>query len=122
MERESKAKTYLIKILIGGIAVTIAEFLLPGIQLDSVMTGFILAAVIILINLTVKPLFVLLTLPITVLTLGLFLLVINALVILACDWLIPGFSVDGFWWALLFALVLSILNGLFGNSLDSAQQ
>jgi len=122
MHNESKAKTYVIKILIGGVAVTIAEFLLPGIHLDSVMTGFILAAVIILINLTIKPLFIILTLPITVFTLGLFLLVINALVILVCDWLIPGFSVDGFWWALLFALVLSILNGLFGNSLGSAQR
>jgi putative membrane protein len=52
-------------------------------------------------------------------TLGLFLLVINALVILMAAELIPGFAVDGFWWALGFAVVLSIINGIFGNSLDS---
>lgn len=122
MRSQSKAMTFLVKILLGGISVIIAEFLLPGVHLDAVSTGFILAAVIILINLSLKPLFIVLTLPITVVTFGLFLLVINAGVILACDWLIPGFSVDGFWWALLFALVLSVLNSLFGNSLDSENQ
>ncbi|MHA7128781.1 phage holin family protein [Algoriphagus namhaensis] len=118
MSQKSKASRYLIKILLGGVSVIIAEFLLPGIYLEDAATGFILAAVIILINLTLKPLFILLTLPLTLVTFGLFLLVINGLVILFCDWLIPGFTVDGFWWALLFALVLSVLNSLFGNSLN----
>ena len=122
MQMQSKASTYLVKILLGGISVIIAEFLLPGIHLDGVVTGFILAAVIILINMSLKPLFIILTLLLTVITFGLFLLVVNALVILACDWLIEGFVVDGFWWALLFALVLSILNSLFGNSLDPVDQ
>lgn len=119
MDTNSKPFSFLVKILIGGISVLIAEFLVPGIHLDGFFTGFILAAVIILINVTLKPLFILLTLPLTVITFGLFLIVINAFVILLCDWLMPGFSVDGFWWAMLFALVLSILNSLFGNSLDS---
>ena len=119
MEGSSKAGSFLIKILIGGISVLIAEFLLSGIHIDSFITGFILAAVIILINLTIKPILILLTLPITILTLGLFLLVINAAMLLLAAEIIPGFQVDGFWWALLFALVLSIINSLFGNSLDS---
>ncbi|WP_296700412.1 phage holin family protein [Algoriphagus sp.] len=120
MESSSKAGNILTKILIGGISVLIAEFLLSGIHIDSFMTGFLLAAVIILINLTIKPILILLTLPITILTLGLFLLVINAAVLLLAAEIIPGFQVDGFWWALLFAIVLSIINSLFGNSLDSS--
>lgn len=109
---------FLVKILLGGIAVLIAEFLLSGIHIDTVMTGFILAAVIILINITLKPLLIILTLPITVLTLGLFLLVINALMIMLADRIMPGFQVDGFWWAILFAIVLSVINSLFGNNLN----
>lgn len=113
-----KAQSFLIKILLGGISVLIAEFLLPGVHIDGWMTGFILAAAIILINLTLKPILVLLTLPLTLITFGLFLLVINALMILLADRFIDGFSVDGFWWAILFAIVLSIINSLFGNRLD----
>ncbi|MEN2283050.1 phage holin family protein [Algoriphagus sp. SE2] len=119
MKSSSKAGNFLTKILIGGISVLIAEFLLPGIHIDSFMTGFLLAAVVILINITIKPILILLTLPITILTLGLFLLVINAVVLLLAAEIIPGFEIDGFWWALLFAVVLSIINSLFGNSLDS---
>lgn len=114
-----RAQSFLVKILLGGISVLIAEFLLPGVHIDDFLTGFILAAFIILINLTLKPLLILLTLPITLITFGLFLLVINALMILLADRVIDGFTVDGFWWAILFAIVLSILNSLLGNRLDS---
>lgn len=114
-----KAQSFLVKILLGGISVLIAEFLLPGVHIDDFMTGFILAAVIILINLTLKPILILLTLPLTLITFGLFLLVINALMILLADHFIDGFSVDGFWWAILFAIVLSVINSLFGNRMDS---
>lgn len=114
-----KAQSFLVKILLGGISVLIAEFLLPGVRIDDFLTGFLLAAVIILINLTLKPILILLTLPLTLVTFGLFLLVINALMILLADRFIDGFSVDGFWWAILFAIVLSIINSLFGNRMDS---
>lgn len=117
MEKTKKSGNILVKILLGGIAVLIAEFMLPGIHVDTFFTGFILAAVIILINITLKPLLIVLTLPITVLTLGLFLIVINALMIMLADRIIPGFQVDGFWWAMLFAILLSIINSLFGNKL-----
>ncbi|WP_425638714.1 phage holin family protein [Algoriphagus yeomjeoni] len=111
---------FLVKILLGGISVLIAEFFLSGIYIDTFITGFILAAVIILINVTLKPLLVVLTFPITIVTLGLFLLVINALMIMLADRIIPGFQVDSFWWAILFAIVLSIINALFGNNLNAA--
>lgn len=114
-----KAQSFLVKILLGGISVLIAEFLLPGVHIDDFMTGFILAAVFILINLTLKPILILLTLPLTLITFGLFLLVINALVVLLADHFIDGFRVDGFWWAVLFAIVLSLINSLLGNRLNS---
>lgn len=116
MKNSIQASDILIKILLGGIAVLIAEFFLSGISIDTFWTGFILAAVIILINITIKPILVVLTLPLTVFTLGLFLLVINALMFMLADSLIPGFHVQSFWWALLFAIVVSIINSLFGNS------
>lgn len=117
--RNTKVQSILTKILVGGVSVLISDWILSGISLETWWTGFLLAAVIILINLTLKPLMVILTLPITFLSLGLFLLVINALVILMAAELIPGFYVEGFWWALAFSIVLSLVNGVFGNSLDS---
>ncbi|NVJ86124.1 MAG: phage holin family protein [Algoriphagus sp.] len=119
MATENKGSSILIKIILGGIAVLIAEFFLSGVHIDGWLTGFLLAAVLILINMTIKPLMIIFTLPLTLLTLGLFLLVINALTIMIADYFIPGFVVDSFWWALLFAVVLSIINSLFGNSLSS---
>lgn len=117
--RNTKVQSILTKILVGGVSVLISDWILSGISVETLWTGFLLAAVIILINLTLKPLMVILTLPITFLSLGLFLLVINALVILMAEELIPGFYVEGFWWALAFSIVLSLVNGVFGNSLDS---
>jgi len=119
MAQQDKASSFLVKIILGGISVLIAEFFLSGIHIDSWVTGFLLAAILILINLTIKPLMIVLTLPLTLITFGLFLLVINALVIMLADKIIPGFQVDGFWWALFFAIVLSIINSLFGNNLNS---
>lgn len=116
---QEKTKSLLTKILLGGISVFISDWILSGVEVDGWFTGFLLASVIILINLTLKPIMIFLTFPITVLTLGLFLLVINALVILMAAELIPGFRVDGFWWALAFSIILSLINGVFGNKLDS---
>ncbi len=120
MEKRNKAGNVLIKILIGGISVLIADYLLSGVSLDTWVTAFVLAGVIILINFTLKPLMIILTFPITLITFGLFLLVINATVVLMAEYFIPGFTVASFWWAMAFALVLSIINGIFGNSLDSS--
>lgn len=121
MAQGSTASNILIKILLGSISVMIAAFFLPGIHIDGWLTGILLAAVLILINLTIKPIMIILTLPLTILTLGLFLLVINALMILLADEIIPGFEVDGFWWALIFAILTSLINSLFGNNLSSSR-
>jgi len=102
----------LVKILLSSLAVIIASYLLPGVYVDDFITAVIVAVLLSLLNATVKPLLILLTIPLTVFTLGLFLLVINALIILMADGIVPGFEVHGFWWALIFSLLLSLINAL----------
>ncbi|WP_420318774.1 phage holin family protein [Ekhidna sp.] len=102
----------LVKILLSSVAVIIASYLLPGVYIDDFITAVIIAVLLSLLNATVKPLLVILTIPITVVTFGLFLLVINALIILITSSIVPGFQVDGFWWALIFSLLLSLINAL----------
>ena len=74
-----------------------------------------MALVLGLLNSTVKPLLVFLTIPISIVTLGLFLLVINAVIILMAAYFVDGFAVDGFWWALLLSIVLTLINSFFGE-------
>jgi putative membrane protein len=119
MKNSSSTSSFLFKVIVGAISVFLADFLLSGVELSSWPSALLLVAVIILINFTIKPLLVLLTLPLTVLTFGLFLLVINAIVILLAAEITPGFTVDGFWWAMGFALILSAINSLLGISLGS---
>ena len=97
------------KIVLTTLAVVIVAYLLPGVNLDSVWSAVLLALVLALLNLFVKPVLIFLTLPFTIITLGLFLVVVNALIILLADELVPGFSVNGFWWALLFSIILSVV-------------
>ncbi|MDX1630011.1 MAG: phage holin family protein [Fulvivirga sp.] len=104
---------FLIKLLLSAISVIITSYLLDGVSVDNFMIALIVAAVLALLNTIVRPILVFLTIPITIVTLGLFLLVINAVIILITDSIIPGFVVDGFWWALLFSIIVSILNALF---------
>ena len=109
---------YIINIIISSFAVLLASYLLPGVITESFTTAILVALVLSLLNIFIKPLLVLFTLPITFYTLGLFLLVINALLIIFTSNIVDGFFVDGFWWALAFSLILSITNGLF-QSLNS---
>lgn len=100
---------FLIKVLISTLAVLLGAYLMPGVWVSSFGTALLVAVVLAILNALVKPVLVILTIPITILTLGLFLLVINALIILMAEGLIGGFQVDGFFWALLFSLLLSLL-------------
>ncbi|MFT6882430.1 MAG: putative membrane protein [Marinoscillum sp.] len=106
---------FLVRLLLAALAVVIVSYLLPGVSIDGFLTAVIVAAVIALLNYTVKPILVVLTIPLTVFTLGLFLLVINSFLIMLADYLISGFTVDSFLWALLFSLLLSITNSLLFN-------
>ncbi len=99
----------ILKFLLSALAVLILEYILkPHVTVDSLTTALILAVVLSLLYGLLKPILVILTLPITIITLGLFLLVINALIIMIASKLISGFYVDGFWWAMLFSILLSI--------------
>ncbi len=109
----------IIRILLTAVAVfLIAEFL-PGVSVESYVTAIIVAVVLAILNLIVKPILVILTLPVTILTLGLFLLVINAIIILLADSFVSGFGVDGFWIALIFSLLLSIFQSILYSILGS---
>ena len=105
--------SFLIKILVNGLSVLIASFLLPGVDVENMLNAVIVAAVLALLNAFIKPLLILLTIPITVFSFGLFLLVINALMIMLASYIVPGFHVNGFWWALLFSIVLWVINSIF---------
>lgn len=100
----------LINILVSAIAVVASAYVLPGVKVDSFTTAVVVAIVLGVVNTFIKPVLVLLTLPITVVTLGLFLFVLNALIIIVVSEIVPGFKVDGFIWALIFSLVLSLVN------------
>ena len=103
----------ILRVLLSAVAVVLLAKLLPGVSVDTYVTAIIVAIVLALLNTLVKPVLVILTLPVTLLTLGLFLVVINALIILLADELISGFAVSTFWWAVLFSVLLSILQSIF---------
>ena len=105
----------IIKFLLTGLAVLLTAYLLPGVHVENYGYALLVALVLSIANAFVKPILIIFTIPLTVLTLGLFLLVINAIIILIVDYFVPGFNVDGFWWALAFSLILSVFNSLFGD-------
>lgn len=96
--------------IISAVVIFVLAYVLPGVSVTGYLAALGAAIIIGLANATVKPLLIVLTLPITIVTFGVFLLVINALVILLAAWLVPGFDVGGFWWAFLFGLILSVVN------------
>jgi putative membrane protein len=106
---------YAVKLLITTFAIVFAAWLLQkGIHIEEpkLLTGFIVAVILTLINVFLKPVFIALTIPFTILSFGLFLLVINACMILLIDFFIDRFTVDSFWWALGFSILVSLTNSL----------
>ncbi|MDD3531061.1 MAG: phage holin family protein [Candidatus Pacebacteria bacterium] len=99
--------------LISALAIGIAAYLVPGVTVT--IPGALIAAVVLgALNLFIRPILVVLTFPITVITLGLFSLVINAVLVMLASLVVPGFSIAGFWTALVFALALSVVSWVFG--------
>lgn len=105
----------IVRFLLSGLAVLLTAYLLPGVDVTHYGYALLVAVVISIADVLVKPILILFTIPITVITLGLFLLVINAIIILLVDALVPGFQVDGFWWALAFSLIMSVFNSMFSD-------
>lgn len=112
----------IIKLLLNALAVFVIAYVLNGVHVDSYMTALIVAVVLSVLNLFVKPVLVIFTLPITIVTLGLFLLVINALIILLADKLIDGFSVSSIWIAILFSILLSVLQSILHSLLKEEKK
>jgi putative membrane protein len=108
---------FIIKLFISSIIVFALSYFLPGVHVTSIVAALWVAVVLGLLNTFLKPVLVFLTIPVTLFTLGLFLLVINAIIVLICDYFIPEFQVDGFITALFFSVLLSlsqsILNKIF---------
>src|SRR5215218_10990695 len=106
---------FLIKIMVTALAAYFAAWLLPGVTIDSVQTTVIVALVLAILNAIVRPILVLLTIPITIVTLGLFLLVINIIIVKLTDYLIDGFEVRGLLSALLFSLIVSFFSSILNS-------
>ncbi len=103
---------FLVKVIVTSIAVVIGAHILPGVDVADYLTAIVVAFVLGILNAVLKPLLIVLTIPVTVFSLGLFLLVINAFIILLTDYFVKGFDVAGFWAALIFSILLSLLNWL----------
>ena len=105
--------------ILNAVALLIVAYILPGIAVSSFGSALIAALVLGLLNTLVKPVLVLLSLPITIVTLGLFLLILNGLLFWFAGSVLTGFTVNGFWWAMLGALIYSIVSGLLTGLLAS---
>lgn len=109
---------FIITILITAVAAYAAAWLLPGVEITDAKTTIIVALVLALLNTFIKPILIILTIPVTILTLGLFLLVINILIVKWTAGLVGGFAVDGWWSALLFSLIVSIVTWILSSFVD----
>ncbi|HOF56924.1 MAG TPA: phage holin family protein [Syntrophorhabdaceae bacterium] len=109
----------LIKWFIMTLSVMVASYIIPGVNVKGFFTAMWVALFIGIVNVLVKPFLIFITLPINILTLGLFTFVINALLIMLASSVIKGFEVKGFWIAMLFSVVLSVINFIFGHVLGA---
>jgi len=106
---------FIINLLISGAAVAGAAYLLPGVHVDTLQTALIVAVVLGILNAVLEPVLLLLTLPINIMTLGLFTFVVITGIVMLTAAIVPGFTVDDFWWALAFALILAVINALLSS-------
>lgn len=101
----------ILTVLLSTIAVFVTAHILPGVRIEGWATALAVAIVLAIVNAFIRPLLLILTLPLNILTLGLFTFVIIGCLVMLVSAIVPGFHVDGFWWALAFALVLAVING-----------
>lgn len=102
----------LIRWLLSSLSIVATAYLLPGIHVESFITALVVSLVLGILNAVVKPILIIFTLPITLLTMGLFTFIINALLILLTSLIVHGFVVDGFLWALAFSVILSLIQSI----------
>jgi putative membrane protein len=94
---------FLIRVILSSFSVIVAGWLLKGVHIEDYLTSILVAFVLAILNVILKPILVFLTIPITLITFGLFLLVINAVIALLASHIVPGFYLEGFWWAIAFS-------------------
>lgn len=99
--------------IIGALCILAVAYLLPGVTVTGFFAALVVALVLGLINAFIRPVVVILTLPLNIATIGLFTIVINTLMIMVAAALVPGFSIASFWWALVFSVILSVVNMFF---------
>jgi putative membrane protein len=116
---ESNMLSLILVWILNAVALLVVAYLLPGIAVASFGSALLAALVLGLLNMLVKPVLVLLTLPITIVTLGLFLIILNALLFWFAGSILKGFQVNGFWWAVIGAVLYSIISGLLSTLLVS---
>jgi putative membrane protein len=105
----------LLRLVVNAVSVAITSYILSGVHTEDFVTALIVTVVLGVLNTIIKPILAILTFPITLITLGLFTFVLNALLIMATDYLVPGFTVENFWWALLFSFVLSLISSFLNK-------
>ena len=113
---------FLINWFLYALAIGITAWILPGVYLSGIFAALFTAAILGLVNGILRPILFIFTLPLTIVTLGLFTFVLNALMVLLAAGLVPGFTVDGFWWALLFSLVLSVILYIVGEATEPPER
>lgn len=108
---------YLVTLLISGLALIMADYLIPGFHINGILSALLAAFILGLVNTMVRPILILFTLPLTIFTFGLFIFVINALAFTFTAWLVPGFTVYSFWgafWGAIFTSLISwALSGIY---------
>lgn len=105
----------ILSLLLSTLAVFLAAYILPGVHVSGFWTALAVAVVLGIANSIILPILLLITLPINILTLGLFTLVIIGALVMLASAIVPGFQVDNFWWAIAFAIVLAIINSFIGS-------
>ncbi|HPH82814.1 MAG TPA: phage holin family protein [Flavobacteriales bacterium] len=115
-------QNWFVRVLVSSLAVLITAYMLPHVFVANVATAIMIAILLSFLNTFLKPILIILTLPVTILSMGLFLLVINAAIILLADYLLDEFKVDGFIWALVFSLILSLVNSFLEQLLGTNKQ
>ena len=113
---------FLINWFLYALAIAIVAYILPGVRLEGFFAALVTAAILGLFNGIVRPVLFIFTLPLTILTLGLFIFVLNALMVLLTAAIVPGFNVAGFWWALLFSLALSVVVFFLGEMTEPPER
>lgn len=108
---------FVARLLLNGIAIIVASYIVPGLQISTPVAAVIAGVFLGLVNALVRPVLLLLTLPLTLLTLGLFIFVVNAACLALAAYLVPGFSIDGFWPAVFGALIVSVVSWMLNGVL-----